>query len=116
MRTPGRFLSCGMGGGGATPHFALFVSALAYLSLSACSRPDGAEIFKREGCGVCHRFGGDAADGRVDLAHVAGHRSDTWMKEQIRYPRIHKRDSGMPSFGHLPDGDVEALIEYLKSK
>jgi mono/diheme cytochrome c family protein len=91
-----------------------FVAALLLVLLSACTRPEGAEIFRREGCGVCHRFGGDQADGRVDLSHVAGHRSDAWIKEQIRYPRIHKRDSGMPSFGHLSNAEMEALVHYIK--
>jgi cbb3-type cytochrome oxidase cytochrome c subunit len=90
---------------------ATLLTAAASLFLISCTAPEGGEIFMREGCPVCHSFGG--GDRRVDLSGVTERRSDVWLREQIENPRIHRRESGMPGFGHLSDGEVEALIGYL---
>jgi cbb3-type cytochrome oxidase cytochrome c subunit len=88
---------------------AAVLSLPALFLLAGCSGPEGEEIFRREGCTVCHSFGGHG----VDLTGVTERRSDIWIKEQIRYPRIHDPHTGMPSFNHLSDREIEALISYL---
>ncbi len=84
----------------------------------------GAEVFARSGCGACHSVRGTGADGVVgpDLTHfgsrlsigagtlvndAAGRRR--WMEETGEV----KPEVLMPHFGHLPEREMVALVEYL---
>lgn len=86
----------------------------------------GRRLFQAHGCGACHAVRGTAADGRLgpDLTHVASRVSlgagllpteaesyRRWIEHTDRV----KPGVNMPSFGVLPDGDVEALVAYLQS-
>lgn len=86
----------------------------------------GQQAFLANGCGACHTVRGTAADGRVgpDLTHVgsrlslgAGVLANThaeftrWIAQtgQVK-PGVH-----MPSFGMLPEHDINAIARYLES-
>jgi cbb3-type cytochrome oxidase cytochrome c subunit len=75
--------------------------------------PDGAGIFKREGCYECHSFKGQGGAG-PDLTAVTGRRTNGWIKTQIRNPKANNPNSRMPAFGHLSDREIRAIIRYLK--
>lgn len=84
----------------------------------------GATLFLENGCGACHTVRGTGAEGKLgpDLTHVgsrlrigagilpaseAGFRR--WITETERMkPGVH-----MPSFGMLPEPDLDALAAYL---
>jgi mono/diheme cytochrome c family protein len=85
----------------------------------ACSAPPGVEIFQREGCIVCHHIEsaahGRVGHGPVSLTTVTKRRSDDWIRDHIRNPKLHKPDIGMPSFAHLSSREVDSLLEFLKT-
>lgn len=88
---------------------------LALLSLvSACAPPDGLEVFTREGCTLCHHYE-DIGHGPVDLTNVTERRSEAWIRDQLRNARLHRPDSGMPSFAHLSRAEVDALLRFLRN-
>lgn len=89
--------------------------ALIALFLVIRDTPDGGEIFRREGCISCHSFKGQGAGAGPELTGVTSRRSDSWIRDQIKDPRLHDPDSRMPAFGHLSRREIRALIAYLKS-
>jgi cbb3-type cytochrome oxidase cytochrome c subunit len=76
--------------------------------------PDGAEIFKREGCINCHRFRGAGGSAGPELTAVTKRRTDAWIRRQIRDPKSHNPGTMMPSFNHLSRKETSALIKHLK--
>jgi cbb3-type cytochrome oxidase cytochrome c subunit len=94
----------------------VIVVVLAAAGLAAryfLTEPDGAELFGREGCVKCHVFK-DRGMGKINLNEVCRRHSAAWMHDQITNARLHREDSGMPSFGFLSDRQIEALISYLR--
>jgi cbb3-type cytochrome oxidase cytochrome c subunit len=77
--------------------------------------PDGAELFRREGCVNCHSFRGKGGSMAPDLTGVTKRRNRSWIRDQINDPKKHNPDSRMPSFGHLSRREVSALIKYFES-
>ncbi len=77
--------------------------------------PDGAVLFERERCIYCHSFKGRGEHVGPDLTEVAKRRSDEWLKDQIRNPRLHAPDSLMPPHEYLSRKEIKALIKFLKS-
>ncbi len=89
----------------------LIAAGIVYFKFTPGNR-DGLTIFKQEGCVKCHVYD-DVGIGVIDLTDVTQRRSDTWIRDQIRTPRKHDRGSGMPSFDHLSDDELDNLIEFL---
>lgn len=77
-------------------------------------RPDGAELFKREGCATCHSFRGSGGATGPELTAVTKRRDDSWIRSQIRAPQGHNPATTMPAFSHLSHKEISALIRYLK--
>ncbi len=77
--------------------------------------PDGGEVFVRENCDKCHTLRGKGL-GTIDLTDVTQRKSRTWIREQIIDGRRHDPQSGMPRFGHLPEKEIKALIDYLEGE
>lgn len=85
----------------------------------------GQELFDQVGCGACHAVRGTAAAGTIgpDLTHLAGRATlaagilpnerDALVRWITQAETI-KPGSRMPSFGALPEGDVEAIAAYLE--
>jgi cytochrome c oxidase subunit 2 len=84
----------------------------------------GGELFSATGCGACHSVRGTTSRGQIgpDLTHVGGRLSvgagiletrpdkfRDWLASTTHIkPGVH-----MPSFGMLPDADLQALAAYL---
>ncbi|MBA4371387.1 MAG: cytochrome C [Thermodesulfovibrio sp.] len=85
-----------------------------FLIIMFADMPDGAEIFKREGCSSCHSFRGSGGSAGPELTAVSKRRDDTWIRRQIRDPKSHNPGTTMPSFSHLSRKETSALINYLK--
>ncbi len=77
--------------------------------------PDGAALFRKQGCINCHSFKGKGAEICPDLTDVTGRRSDQWIRVQIKSPDKHNPNTRMPSFGNLSYREISAIIRYLKS-
>ncbi len=90
----------------------------------------GKQVFQRENCGSCHRLQAaglnfTAAVG-PDLSHEARRgRSAEWLRRQLTEPTsipdeevaegFAGRQSIMPSFKHLSEEELQALVEFLRS-
>jgi len=85
----------------------------------------GARAFMTHGCAACHAIRGTDAAGTVgpDLTHVGSRLSlaagtlpndATAFREWIDHPDRIKPDVLMPSFGMLPDDDLDAIAAYLE--
>lgn len=85
----------------------------------------GAAVFAREGCGACHALRGTDAAGMVgpDLTHIGSRKSlgagilgvePTDFARWIAHAETLKPEVAMPSYDHLPAGDLSALAAYLK--
>ncbi len=86
----------------------------------------GAELFIENGCGACHAVRGTEAVGQIgpDLTHIGSRVSigaGTFLTDQqalvrwISHTDRVKPGVFMPSFGMLPDSDIEAIGHYLLS-
>jgi nitric oxide reductase subunit C len=73
----------------------------------------GEPVFKAQGCSACHSIGGVGGHIGPDLTHVGSRRSKEWIEEQLKDPKSHNPNSIMPSFGKLPERDIEDLVNYL---
>jgi len=88
-----------------------------YSSMIGCgaSSIDGAILFQKERCIYCHKFKGKGATIGPDLTDVAKRRSDEWLRDQIRNPKSHYMEPGMPGHEYLSKKEINDLIKYLKS-
>jgi mono/diheme cytochrome c family protein len=77
--------------------------------------PDGAQLFKEQGCINCHTFKGIGGDLCPDLTNVKERRTDGWVRDQIKDSKKHYPNSRMPGFGHLSYREISAIIRFLKS-
>ncbi len=86
----------------------------------------GAELFIQNGCGACHAIRGTDAAGRVgpDLTHIGSRVSvgaGTFLTDHdalvrwISHTERVKPGVFMPSFGMLPEEDIDAMAAYLLS-
>lgn len=84
----------------------------------------GAEVFREEGCGACHAIRGTEARGRVgpDLTHVGSRVSlgagilpnePAAMARWIAAADLVKPGVRMPSYPHIPEDRLAALVAYL---
>ena len=95
------------------PSFGISAALVLVIMLSACTESRGAQLFKSENCIACHAIGGTGGGVAPDLSAVGRRRSRDYIVEQIRDPQSHNPNTVMPSFGHLPQQDIEALADYL---
>jgi mono/diheme cytochrome c family protein len=90
-------------------------AVLTLMGYYAITEPEGEELFVRENCGKCHTLRGQGL-GIINLTGVSESRSRAWMRDQIVNPRLHDPHPGMPSFAHLSDREIAALIDYLEGE
>jgi len=69
----------------------------------------GRIVYVREKCAVCHEidFTGPVLFG------VSNRRDRKYLIDHFKDPRAFVRDSKMPSFAHLPEEELNALVDYL---
>jgi len=79
------------------------------------SAPDGAVLFEKERCIYCHTFKGQGAKIGPDLTDVARRRTEAWLIDQIRNPKLHYPNPGMPGHDYLSKKEINAIIKHLKS-
>ena len=81
----------------------------------AVSTSDGEILFEKERCIYCHSFKGKGAHIGPDLTDIAKRRSDEWIRDQIRNPKLHYPNPGMPGHESLSRKQINTIIKYLKS-
>lgn len=72
----------------------------------------GAETVPADYIGQRPTFWGTERQG-PDLSHTASRQSEVWQREHLKDPQSTSPGSLMPSFGHLPAEEIEALVAYL---
>lgn len=98
--------------------------------LEGQSRPaenagNGYRSFISNGCGACHTIRGTEAAGTLgpDLTHMGSRQTiaagilpntEEAIRRFIAEPQIVKPGSRMPSFGMIPEADLQAIGSYLK--
>jgi cytochrome c oxidase cbb3-type subunit 2 len=74
----------------------------------------GPETFPEDYAGQKPVFWGTERQG-PDLSHTGSRQSEVWQREHLKNPQSVSPGSLMPSFGHLPPEEIEALVAYLMS-
>jgi len=72
----------------------------------------GPETIPADYAGQRPTFWGTERQG-PDLSHTGSRQSVVWQREHLRDPQSTSPGSIMPSFGHLPADEIEALVAYL---
>jgi cbb3-type cytochrome c oxidase subunit II len=72
----------------------------------------GPETFPEDYAGQKPTFWGTERQG-PDLSHTASRQSEVWQREHLKNPQSTSPGSLMPSFGHLPAEEIDALVAYL---
>ncbi len=75
----------------------------------------GIALFKTKGCIACHKIKGIGGSVGPALDKVGSKYSEDYLKKFIRNPQSIKPNSAMPPQSQLSEGDLEALVKYLKS-
>lgn len=98
-----------------TSFFSIIPILFSLCSITACSPPDGAALFDKEGCRACHRFKDKGGSICPDLTDVKNRRSDAWIRQQLIDSSVNNPNATMQSFSHLSEKEIQAIIDYLKS-
>jgi len=85
----------------------------AIVASGACANR-GKEIFVREGCVNCHRFGELGGGGAPDLSEVGSRRDAAWIVIQIGTPAAHNPATRMPPFPRITGFDLRSLVAFLR--
>lgn len=78
-------------------------------------RPIALQTIDDEGCRDCHTIDGTGARVGPNLSDEwARGRSDAWLIGHLRHPSAYTPGTPMPSFDHLSDLQLKALVRYLQ--
>ncbi|MEJ0033607.1 MAG: c-type cytochrome [Bacteroidota bacterium] len=105
----------------------IFFLAVVALAFSCTSKEEKGQTLFERNCSSCHNFRADGIG--PQLGGVVEKTSTEWVKNFIKDPKS-MIDAGdehasatyshfntyMPGFGHLPDGDLDAIVAWLKTK
>ncbi|MEA2552421.1 MAG: ubiquinol-cytochrome c reductase cytochrome b subunit [Fimbriimonadaceae bacterium] len=76
----------------------------------------GRDLFKKEGCGDCHRIKGVGDTIGPDLTDEGSRHGDpTWHIRHLKDPKAMTPGSTMPSYAKLKDNELAALAHYMAS-
>lgn len=79
----------------------------------------GEAIYRREGCGSCHKIFGNGATYGPSLDGEGSRRTLAWLQAYLVDPRpgvgIKLYRVRMPSYGHLELRERDALVAYLQA-
>lgn len=95
-----------------------------FINIDVVLAQDGAKIFKQN-CAVCHSLTKKKITG-PGLEGIAGRASDEWLAKWIKnnkaviasgdaYAASLNPTGAMPSFTHLGDDEIAAVIDYIKN-
>ena len=73
----------------------------------------GQQVYSSLRCSYCHQLRGEGGNSGPDLTRTISVRSDTWLDEHFRKPRVVTPGSQMPEL-NLLDEEIHALIAYLR--
>jgi cytochrome c2 len=71
------------------------------------------ELINSLGCKGCHKINGEGGTLGPALDGVGKRLDEKKIRRQLLDPKSANPGSMMPSFGHLPQKDIETLVDYL---
>jgi ubiquinol-cytochrome c reductase cytochrome b subunit len=99
----------------------LFMVPATFLLIFALAAPvvasntaRGKELVASLGCTGCHVVDGKGGTMGPELNGVGKRMDDNMIKQKLVNPKASNPKSIMPSYGHLPPADLEAVKEYLE--
>lgn len=93
------------------------VALFLFLAVSASAKKNrGRELIDASGCKGCHRLNGTGGNVGPALDGVGRRLTLEQLRQALVAPRAGRKNTAMmPSFGHLPKSDLQALTKYLKT-
>ncbi len=91
----------------------IFVALMLFAGLAWADMP-GEKLFNRK-CAMCHVVRGRGGAIGPDLTKVALRLSEAQLKARVSYPKKVNPGTSMPSFATLESGEMQGLINYLKT-
>jgi mono/diheme cytochrome c family protein len=88
---------------------------LALPALAADKHARGKELVNSSGCKGCHKIDGMGGSLGPALDRVGKRLSAAQILQQLKNPKARNPSSMMPSFSHLSQKDLQALVDYLES-
>ncbi|MFQ5454820.1 MAG: cytochrome c [Nitrospirota bacterium] len=76
----------------------------------------GKKLFRRNGCKGCHRIGEKGGRIGPELSRIGKRLNADFIYKWVKNPQYYKKETIMPSFWHLKDNDVKAIVYFLKSQ
>jgi mono/diheme cytochrome c family protein len=73
----------------------------------------GAQLVQSKGCRGCHKIEGAGGTLGPALDGVGQRLSAQEIREVIADPKSKNPSSMMPSFAHIPEEEMKALVDYL---
>ena len=101
---PGLVLLAGLG-----------LSLAVCLSAASGQESGGADLARRLGCFACHSRQGSGGVQASRLDGIGSRLSPGDLQKILTYPRQVHPQAKMPSYAYLPPGEMEALVDFLKS-
>jgi cytochrome c553 len=85
-----------------------------FLIITGCqANSRGAKVFATNRCPECHVIDGKGGSVGPNLTYVGSRRSRAFIIQQIKDSKVNNPNTNMPSFGNLPEQDINSLADYL---
>jgi cbb3-type cytochrome oxidase cytochrome c subunit len=66
-----------------------------------------------QGCKACHTFEGDGGSLGPPLDRIGEKLTEGQLRQKLLYPKKSTPESVMPSFEHLTEDELQALVSFL---
>ncbi|MBE0598755.1 MAG: c-type cytochrome [Desulfuromonadales bacterium] len=76
----------------------------------------GKELIASLGCKGCHKLDGSGGTVGPDLAKVGSRMNEARLRQQLLDPKAINPKSMMPSYQHLPEKDIEAMVDFMEKQ
>ena len=73
------------------------------------------KLVNSQGCKACHQLDNEGGTYAQSLEEIGRHRTREQMRRLLLNGTAKISDRYMPSYSHLRENEIEALIEYLES-
>jgi mono/diheme cytochrome c family protein len=93
----------------------LFCAAFFLISQSAFASEKGRELINSLGCKGCHQFEGSGGSFGPSLDGTGARMSEDQIRQKMVNPKADNPNSAMPSYQHLPEGDLDEIVQTLKA-
>jgi len=93
----------------------LGLTLLVILAAAPAPEVSAPDLAQRLGCWACHALQGRGGTEAAPLDRIGGRLSREELQAAITHQRRRNPQAKMPSYAHLRPGEMQALVDYLKS-